>query len=89
MTRKEVLELFEMVFGRGLHAAVIVFRSSLTDKLEERHIYADDFMEIDLWVTEISKHYSSLNVPFVIWVNNHIEIANVTTLFNEEECNDD
>ena len=42
MTRKQVINLNETVFSKEVHAAIVVFRSKLTDELEERHMYADD-----------------------------------------------
>ena len=88
MTRKEIVIKMEEVFSKGLQAAMIVFRSPLTNSLEERHIYADSCMEVMVWATAEEKYYREKDIPFGIWVNNHIEV-NYKFEITEEDCKDE
>lgn len=89
MTRKELVDILNKVFGKGLHAAMIVFRSPLDDKLQERHIYADEYFEANLWAKNMEDQYRRLGVDFGVWVNNHLVADSGTVLIKEEDCVDE
>lgn len=89
MTRKEILSLQSRVFSKGLDAAMIVFRSPLTDKLEERHIYSDVYFEANVWAKNMEDQYRRLGVDFAVWVNNHCTADSGTILIREEDCSDE
>lgn len=88
MTRKQLIKKQEEVFSKGLHAAMVCFRSPATGILEERHIYADEYMEIDQWTRQMEKAYMTMKAPFAIWINNHID-THWKFEITEEDCKDE
>lgn len=89
MTRKQIIDLMERIFNKGLHAALVVWRSPVDNKLEERHIYADEYAEIDKWIEDTRQYYTLIGVKFCIWVNDYIMYSNTTSLIEEEDCADE
>lgn len=74
MTRTEMINFLDKVSSKGIQSAILFFRSPLTGRFEERHIYADDRVELELWARAMEKEYLSKSIPFGIWINNHIEV---------------
>ncbi len=73
MTRKELLDLMERTFSKGLHAAIIAFRNPLTETIEARTMYSDEFCEVRLWVDHNLSVYKELKLPYAVWVNDCLE----------------
>ena len=88
MTRKEIILKQENVFSRNMFAAMVVFRSPIDGKLDERHIYADCNGEAILWLEHESKFYLEHDIPFITYLNN--QIYNTFKLeITEEDCTDE
>ena len=85
MTRKEMINFLDKVSSKGIQSAVLFFRTPLTGRFEERHIYADDRTELDLWARAIEKEYLSKSIPFAIWINNQIEVHWKFEITEEDE----
>lgn len=88
MTRKELLDLMERTFSKGLHAAIIAFRNPITETLEARTMYSDEFCEVRLWVDHNLKVYKELKLPYAVWVNDCLEDS-CGELIREEDCVDE
>ncbi len=61
---------------KNLQFAVIYFISPITNKVEERHIYADDIVELYTWSRDLAEFYTSLTVDFIVYVNDTLEYRN-------------
>lgn len=89
MTRKQIVELMDNIFSKGLNAALVVYRSPITDTLEERHIYADDYREVLMWAEEKNELYlNDYKLDFAIWINNSIRFSH-GELVRESDCYDE
>lgn len=88
MSRKEIISMMDSVFSRGLFAAMIVFRSPITGKLDERHVYADSNFEVVEWADKNSKFYLENDIPFISYVNNSIR-ETFKFEITEEDCYDE
>ena len=66
----------DTVTSKGLHTAIIYFRSPVTEEIEERHIYADEYTEVVEWLNNITTKYREANFTFITYLNNHIEEMN-------------
>lgn len=88
MTRKEIINQLDKVFSRGLYAGMVVFRSPVTGRLDERHIYADSNGEVILWLDQCEKFYVDHDIPFITYLNNHI-YRTFNLEITEEDCTDE
>lgn len=88
MTRKELLAKMDKVFSKGLHAALVAYRSPVSNSIEVRTIYSDEYMEVKAWADYVIKNYVKLDFDFIMWINNHIEFIQ-GTLIREEDCCDE
>lgn len=61
---------------KDLQFAVIYFISPITNKVEERHIYADDIVELYAWSRDLAEFYTSLTVDFIGYINDTLEYSN-------------
>jgi hypothetical protein len=76
MTRKELIKVMDSVFGKGLNAALVAFRSPITNTLEERHIYADDCYEARLWADDkVDFYLNDAKLDFAVWINRHLIVS--------------
>lgn len=73
MNRKELIAKLEEINNKGLHSAVLVFYSPLSETVEERHIYADNFNEVFEWADNLNNKYMNSSIPaFIIYINNEL-----------------
>ena len=73
MNRKELIAKLEEINSRGLQSAVLVFYSPLSETVEERHIYADNFNEVFEWADSLNNKYMNSSIPaFIIYINNEL-----------------
>jgi len=73
MNRKELIAKLEEINNNGLQSAVLVFYSPLSETVEERHIYADNFNEVFEWADSLNNKYMNSNIPaFIIYINNEL-----------------
>lgn len=85
MTRKELLAAQGNIFSKDLYAAMVIYRSPVTGKLEERHVYADANSEVILWLDDATKFYKEHNISFVSYLNNRIR-DEFNFEITEEDC---
>jgi hypothetical protein len=88
MTRKELVKTLEAVFNFARFAGMLVFRSPLDNRLDERHIYADTNFEVCNWLDYVIDFYEKNNIPFVAYLNNTIYKEHNFQI-NEEDCLDE
>ena len=73
MNRKELITKLEEINSKGLQSAVLVFYSPLSETVEERHIYADNFNEVFEWADSLNNKYMNSSIPaFIIYINNEL-----------------
>lgn len=73
MNRKELIAKLEDINSKGLQSAVLVFYSPLSETIEERHIYADNFNEVFEWADSLNNKYINSSIPaFIIYINNEL-----------------
>lgn len=73
MNRKELIAKLEDINSKGLQSAVLVFYSPLSETVEERHIYADNFNEVFEWADSLNNKYMNSSIPaFIIYINNEL-----------------
>ena len=73
MNRKELIAKLEEINSKGLQSAVLVFYSPLSETVEERHIYADNFNEVFEWADSLNNKYMNSSIPaFIIYINNEL-----------------
>ena len=73
MNRKELIAKLEEINNKGLQSAVLVFYSPLSETIEERHIYADNFNEVFEWADSLNNKYMNSSIPaFIIYINNEL-----------------
>ena len=73
MNRKELIAKLEEINSKGLQSAVLVFYSPLSETIEERHIYADNFNEVFEWADSLNNKYMNSSIPaFIIYINNEL-----------------
>ena len=82
-TIREIQEHKDRITSKGLQTAVIYFKSPILNTIEERHIYADDITELNMWLCETCAFYKENNICFISYINNSIQITNggITTNF--------
>ncbi len=88
MTRKEIINQMDAVFSKGLYAGMVVFRSIVNGKLDERHIYADYNGEVILWLDQCAEFYRDHDIPFVCYLNNKM-YKDYKFEITEEDCKDE
>ena len=88
MTRKQVINTMENVFSKGLYAGMIIFRSPIDNKIEQRHIYADANFEIVEWLDAKVDFYLNKDIPFVCYLNNSL-YKEYKFEITEEDCTDE
>ena len=66
----------DKITSKGLHTAIIYFRSPIDGEIIERHIYADDYMEVSKWLDNITTKYREANFTFITYLDNHIQEMN-------------
>lgn len=76
MTREVAQELLNNITSKGLYTVVVFFRSPITDKVEERHMYADANAEVWAVADTWKATYDKLGFNYIIYVNNSIEYSN-------------
>ena len=73
MNRKELIAKLEEINNKGLQSAVLLFYSPLSETVEERHIYADNFNEVFEWADSLNNKYMNSSIPaFIIYINNEL-----------------
>jgi hypothetical protein len=73
MNRKELIAKLEEINSKGLQSAVLIFYSPLSETVEERHIYADNFNEVFEWADSLNNKYMNSSIPaFIIYINNEL-----------------
>ena len=73
MNRKELIAKLEEINNKGLQSAVLVLYSPLSETIEERHIYADNFNEVFEWADSLNNKYMNSSIPaFIIYINNEL-----------------
>lgn len=72
MNKEEIKTLIENINSKGLYTALIVFLSPVSDKIEERHIYADANMECIHWCETTMEGLKAYNIPCVSYLNGEI-----------------
>lgn len=82
-TLTEIQENKNRITSKGLQTAIIYFKSPILDAIEERHIYADDVIELSAWLRETCAFYKEQNICFISYINDSIQITNgdITTNF--------
>ena len=82
-TLKEIKAHKEQITSKGLQTAVIYFKSPILNAVEERHIYADNIIELRAWLNDTTTLYLKNNICYIAYINNHIEQTNgdITTNF--------
>ena len=88
MTRKQIVVKLDEVFSKGMYAGMVVFRSPVDGKLDERHIYSDYNGEVVLWLDEVGKFYLEHDIPFITYLNNRI-YETFKLEITEEDCIDE
>lgn len=76
MTRLECKSTLEKVTSKGLHLCTIFFYSPIHEEIEERHIYSDEYFEVDNLASEWNKEYLSYDLAFAIYVDGTIKYSN-------------
>lgn len=75
MTREQAIKLLEQMKECRFNNALIFYYSPVSEIVEERHIYADDYAEIHKWANERAKEYCELNFDFALYVNGGLQFA--------------
>lgn len=69
MTRLECKSILDKAISKGMHSCIIFFYSPIHEQIEERHIYADKYFEVDKLASEWNKEYRNLDLTFTIYVD--------------------
>lgn len=82
-TIKEIQEHKDKITSKGLQTAIVYFKSPILNAIEERHIYADDITELNVWLRETCAFYKEHNICFISYINDSIQVTNgdITTNF--------
>ena len=80
---KEIQEHKDRITSKCLQTAIIYFKSPILNAIEERHIYADDITELNIWLRETCAFYKEQNICFISYINDSIQVVNgdITTNF--------
>lgn len=53
----------------GLYSAIIFWKSPLSNRIEERHIYADIDYECRLWLERMTEFYRKSGIAYAAYIN--------------------
>lgn len=72
----------ETVTSKGLHTAIIYFYSPISEQVEERHIYADEYMECVEWLATVTARYQKNGFSFITYFNNQLRDVEGKLIFD-------
>lgn len=81
-TIKEIQDHKDRITSKGLQTAIIYFKSPILNAIEERHIYADDVTELNVWLRETCDFYKEKNICFISYINDSIQAVNGDIITN-------
>ena len=93
MTRKEAIKMIDTLVNNslGLMSCIIFFRSLIGDTVEERHIFATNINELEVWATHVMELYKKYNMDYLVYINGETYDSNgdICKYFREEDDKED
>ena len=89
MTRKECAALLQNPKYVGDNCAIIFFRSPISDAVDRRVIWAENYAESVMWLNAEIEKYKEWNIPYLAYICGGLFAASDGVFFKEEECKDE